>query len=248
MLSKLEQHRETWKKKKILRDIYIAWYKEIIGDLSPGKGKTIELGSGSGNFKEFKPDTISSDIEYCSWLDIVFDAHRIPFKESSVQNIVMIDVLHHLADPVSYFEECLSALDAGGRVVIIEPFPTLFSLFIYRRFHPEPFIMNVDLFKEKKSLSSVEQEVKKDPWDSNQAIAYLLFFKGKKKFREWFGNRFRVLKRKRISCILYPGSGGFENPSMIPSFLVPFFKVLEILCVPFRWLLAFRCYVVLEKK
>ena len=50
-----------------------------------------------------------------------------------------------------------------------------------------------------------------------------------------------------MSCILYPGSGGFENKAMIPEALVPFFKLLEILLVPLRRLLAFRCYIVLEK-
>ena len=50
-----------------------------------------------------------------------------------------------------------------------------------------------------------------------------------------------------MSCILYPASGGFENKAMIPDILIPLFKLLEILLTPFRRLLAFRCYIVLEK-
>ncbi|NIM14298.1 MAG: methyltransferase domain-containing protein [Candidatus Aminicenantes bacterium] len=240
-LNKLTRHREIWKKKKIIRDIYTGWYKQILKDLNPGKGRTFELGAGSGNFKEFKPEVAAADIEYCPWLDITFDAHAMPIKENTAANIVMIDVLHHLADPVGFFHEAAQTLETGGRIILVEPFPTPFSLFIYKRFHPEPFIMDIDYFK--KTSSSF----KKDPWEANQAAAYLLFFKHWKTFLNHFWNEFKIVKRKRMSCILYPASGGFENKAMIPDALIPLFKLLEIILMPFRRLLAFRCYIVLEK-
>ena len=249
MSNKLLRHREIWKQKKILRDIYTNWYKQILKDLKNSKGKTIELGAGIGNFKEFKPGVMASDIEFCQWLDICFDAHHIPFKDNSAGNIVMIDVLHHLADPVAFFSEAAQKLEKGGRILMIEPFPSPFSLFIYKRFHPEPFIMDVNYFDTPSSASSASSVAKnkKDPWEANQAAAYLLFFKHRKTFLSHFQGKFKIIKRKRMSCILYPGSGGFENKTMVPDALVPLFKFLEILLVPFRWLLAFRCYVVLEK-
>jgi len=140
-------------------------------------------------------------------------------------------------------------LKTGGRMILIEPFPTFFSLFIYKRFHPEPLIMDVNYFNSSPSASSAFSAVntKKDPWDANQAAAYLLFFKHRKTFLSHFQGKFKIIKRKRMSCILYPGSGGFENKAVIPDALVPLFKLLEILLVPFRRLLAFRCYIVLEK-
>ena len=161
----------------------------------------------------------------------------------------MIDVLHHLADPVGYLHEAARVLKTGGRMISIEPFPTFFSLFIYKRFHPEPFIMDIDYFVKTPSVSSVcsVAKNKKDPWEANQAAAYLLFFKHRKTFLSHFQGRFKIIKRKRMSCILYPGSGGFENKAMIPDVLVPLFKLLEILLMPVRRLLAFRCYIVLEK-
>ncbi len=249
MSNKLLRHREIWRQKKILRDIYTGWYKWILRDLKNSTGKTIELGAGSGNFKEFKPGVVASDIVFCEWLDICFDAHHIPFKDNSAGNIVMIDVLHHLADPVGYLHEAARVLKTGGRMILIEPFPTFFSLFIYKRFHPEPFIMDVNYFNSSPSASSAFSAVntKKDPWEANQAAAYLLFFKHRKTFLSHFQGRFKIIKRKRMSCILYPGSGGFENKALIPDALVPLFKLLEILLIPVRRLLAFRCYIVLEK-
>lgn len=233
-----------------MRDIYIDWYKLILDDLTPGNGITLELGAGSGNFKEFKPDVIASDIEPCKWLDIAFDAHLMPFLDKSVKNIVMIDVLHHLAHPVRFFEESSHVLEPGGRIVLIEPFPSPFSLPIYRRYHPEPFIMDADYFGPENIPSSSPAffgETNKDPWDANQAMAYLLFFKHFNKFLDVFEDRFQIIKRKRMSCILYPASGGFENKSMISDSLTPLFKALELLMTPLRPIMAFRCYVVLEK-
>ncbi len=241
-LSILQRHRDTWNKKKILRHIYTQWYRQITHDLQ--SGPTLELGSGGGNFKQFNPQVIASDIDFCPWLDVVFDAHHIPFKPQHIGNIVMIDVLHHLADPVLFLQQAYTHLQPNGRILIIEPFPSPFSLPIYRKVHPEPFIINADLFNQ----SNPTPTAPKDPWDSNQATAYLLFFKHKNKFDQVFGSKYRIIKKKRISCILYPASGGFENKSLIPNFAIPFFKALEFLLIPFRPLIAFRTYIVLEKK
>jgi len=237
----LERHRRIWNEKKILREAYGEWYKKIAKDLLNDNGKTIEIGGGSGNFKEIKPDIISSDIDKCRWLDLCFDAHYMPFADGTVSNIVLVDVLHHLSNPVHFFNEAARVLKNGGRVVMVEPFPSPFSLFIYKIFHPEPFVMDADYF-DKRGVD------KKDPWESNQAIPYLLFFKHKKKFMKTFWQNFNILKRNRISCILYPLSGGFENRALIPDYLIEVFKLFEMLLTPFRWFMAFRCYVVIEKK
>lgn len=240
MTIKLLKHREVWRSKKILRITYSGWYEKILKDLKTGYGKTVELGAGTGNFKEYKPDVISSDIEKNDWLDMSFDAHKMPFSSGFISNIVMVDVLHHLSSPVKFFQEAVRVLEKGGRILIVEPYPSLFSFFIYKKFHPEPFLMNVDYF------ADISEE-QKDPWQSNQAISYLLFFKHRKKFMENFGNDLVFIKIKRMSFLLYPLSGGFENKSLVPDFLIPILKIMEILLVPFRKFLAFRCYVVLEK-
>ena len=225
--------------------IYGEWYNKIIGDLSNTPGKTLELGSGSGNFKEYMPECISSDIEKCDWLDMSFDAHKMPFENDNLSNIIMIDVLHHLINPVMFLNEAYRVLNNGGRVIMLEPFPSVFSLFIYKLFHPEPFIFDVDYF----SINDPDKSNgdNKDPWDSNQAISYLIFYKYLKKFETVFKNKFIVLKKEKLSFILYPLSGGFENKQLIPDIIIPVFSFLEKILKPLRSVLAFRCYIVLEK-
>ena len=236
----LEKHKRIWQKKKILRIIYSEWYSKIISDLKQTESKTIELGAGSGNFKEFMPNVVSADIDPHEWLDMVFDAHQMPFSNETIGNIVMIDVLHHLSNPVKFLLEAGRVLEKGGKLIMLEPYPSPFSLQVYKRFHPEPFIMDEDYF-DKVDIES------KDPWDSNQAIPYLIFFKDYEKFLRLFQHQFRVIKRQKLSFILYPASGGFENKSLIPDFLIPIFQGIEWLLKPLRSLLAFRCYLVLEK-
>ncbi|MCX6170088.1 MAG: class I SAM-dependent methyltransferase [Ignavibacteriales bacterium] len=240
MDEKILRHRQVWQSKKILRDIYLQWYKWIENDLSAIEGKTLEIGSGIGNYKEFKPDILSSDIHVNPWVDLTFDAHRLPFNSSTFSNIVLVDTIHHLYNPIMFLEEALRVLKAGGRLILIEPFPSPFSLLIYRRFHPEPFIMDIDYY-EVKNLES------KKTWDANQAIPYLLFFKNKNRFQTKFLNRLKFIKRKKISFVLYPATGGFENKQIILNKLVPIIKFIENILTPFNWLMAFRCYIVIEK-
>ncbi len=242
MSSILENHKKVWNSKKIIREIYTSYYKMILKDIND-EAKVVELGGGTGNFKEFEPRVISSDIVEEDWLDMCFDAHQMPFKDSELSSIVMIDVLHHLSNPILFFKESARVLKNGGRILILEPYPSLFSSIVYKLFHPEPFIFDVDYFKKGDSIET------KDPWDSNQAISYILFFKNRKKFLDYFKNigiDFKFVKIKRLSCILYPLSGGFENRQLIPDFLIPFFKVIEVLFTPLRALFAFRDYVVIE--
>lgn len=234
----LQKHREIWKKKKILRDIYEEWYRMIIADLSKVEGPTVELGAGSGNFKEFYPQAISADIEKRDWIDMSFDAHEMPFDDSSVANIVKIDVLHHLADPVGFLHEASRVLKKGGRLIMLEPYPSLFSRIVYKLFHPEPFIYDVDYFNHKPSMD-------KHPWDSNQAIPYLIFYKHLDKFEKVFGKTFKIVKKEKMSLILYPASGGFENPSMIPEKFLPILKQFESKAGLLRSLVCFRTYIVL---
>jgi SAM-dependent methyltransferase len=237
----LESHREIWKQKKLLRLIYREWYKDIIKNTSKVEGRIYEIGGGSGNFKEFFPNVISTDVESCEWLDMVFDAHKMPLKSKHASNFVMVDVFHHLQNPVLFLKEAHRVLKKTGRIIMIEPYPTIFSLFIYKKFHPEPFIFDIDYFNMGSEIK------KKDAWASNQAIPYLMFFKYKNDFESIFKIKLKIIRREKFSFLLYPLSGGFENKQLIPDSTFPYIKGLESLLKPFRDILAFRCMVILEK-
>jgi len=51
---------------------------------------------------------------------VVGDAHRLPFREKSVDFIVSTGTLHHLRTPEVFFRECSSVLAPGGEAWIYE--------------------------------------------------------------------------------------------------------------------------------
>ena len=234
----LAERRWKWTRKAILRKLYFKWYGQITGALKPGT--ILELGGGSGNLKDSLPHVISSDILYAPWLDAVLDAHKLPFKDESVHNIVLFDVLHHLEVPALFFLEANRILRPEGRIVLVEPYVSWASFFVYRFLHAEDMDWYVNPLSLKRSGN------KENPFHSNQAVTTLIF----EKFRSQFMARFprlRILREERTDPLLYPLSGGFHNPSLCPPFLWRPLEHLEDLLAPFHRFLAFRLFVVLEK-
>lgn len=110
----LEQ-RAVWKTKPVLRTIYCDFYRRVGEWLT--HGPTIELGCSSGNFKAFLPGCMAVDVLRAPWLNVVADAHELPFADSSVSNIVLIDVIHHLAEPRRFLEEAERVIEETERVI-----------------------------------------------------------------------------------------------------------------------------------
>src|SRR4051812_4272027 len=65
--------REIVKRKGFLRDIYQDWYRTLAADVLAGAGAVLELGSGAGFFRQFVPETITSEIFTCPGIDVVLD-------------------------------------------------------------------------------------------------------------------------------------------------------------------------------
>ena len=234
----LEERRKTWKSKEVIRGLYSKWYGSIADALKPGI--ILELGGGSGNLKDFFPDTISSDILFAPWLDAVLDAHALPFQNQSLDGIVLFDVLHHLSRPILFFSEAQRVLKPRGRIVMMEPYVSWFSYFVYRFFHHEALNWNVDPFHK----SSPEE--KKDPFAGNQAVPTIIFEKHKEKFGTYFPG-FSIVRKELMDFLVYPLSGGFHHPTLFPSFMWPALRSLENLLRPLERFLAFRLFIVAEK-
>ena len=73
-----------------------------------------------------------------------YTAHRLPFPDRAFGGIVLLDVLHHLPEPVRFFDEAARLLRPGGRLALIEPGITPLSGPVYRLLHEEPVDMAAD--------------------------------------------------------------------------------------------------------
>lgn len=237
----LDRHRVLWERKKVTRRLYAGWYGRVQSLLAP-MGPTVELGAGTGNFKDFMPSSISSDIVLCEWLDVVHDAMALPYCDRAVGNFVLIDSIHHVKRPAAVIEEMLRCLKPGGRIVILDVYISPFSYLYYNFLHKEDVDLSADVF------SMEEDGREKAPFSSNQAIATLLFFRKLARFRLRFPSLVPI-KRSLLEFLLYPLSGGFEGAQLVPGFMAGFIGIVDRLAIRlFAPAVAARCLVVLEKK
>jgi len=233
------QQRSIWNKKTVLQEVYHNYYQRIVNVCC--EGLTLELGGGSGNLKEYMPEIISIDILCTPWLDVVADAQSLPFAASSFQNIVMLDVLHHLQSPRLFFTEAFRVLKPKGRLVLLEPGITPISWFFYSIFHHE----QVDLSED--PLMNITINHNRDPFESNQAIPTILFGRYKNKFSETFP-KFGLLEKKWLSLFVYPLSGGFKKWHLIPYvFVKPLLSFEDKISSLLGPIMGFRMFIVLEK-
>ena len=162
----------------------------------------MEIGGGSGNFSETVPGVISVDLVPSPWVHVSCDAHALPFGDAAFGGIAMLDVLHHLARPATFFEEAAHVLCPGRRIVMIKPGITPFSWPFYHFLHQEPVDMSVD------PLADQPPKVATDSFLSNQEIPTLLFCR--RNHRALFEARFpdfKIINRRTFSLFAYPMSG-----------------------------------------
>lgn len=237
---RLSQARAVWDAKPALRAIYDDYYRRIARALRAGR--TLELGAGSGNLKSRRPDVVASDVLSAPWLDLVADAMALPFADGSFDNIVMIDVLHHVPRPRLFFVEAARVLRPGGRIVMVEPAITPLSWPFYRFLHQERTDFRPD------PLGDAPLSRTENPFDGNQAIPSKLVLGGGTAL-ERVVPKLRLVAADRFSFLAYPLSGGFKSWQAIPTALIaPLLRVEDRLAPLLGRLAAFRLRIVIERR
>lgn len=194
------------REKGLLRRLYLEWYGFLAGNLPPGPGAVLELGSGAGFCKEVVPQAIASDVFATPGVDAVLDARRLPFANRSLRAIAMVDVLHHIPDVEAFFAEAQRCLRPGGAVVMIEPWRSTWSRLIYSRLHPEPFDCDADWsLPDGGPLST-----------ANGALPWIVLHRDRQKFETRFpGLRIQLVQPDHP--FIYLASGGISMRSLAPG-------------------------------
>jgi SAM-dependent methyltransferase len=230
----------VWDRKPALRAVYSDIYRHMLEKARPGP--VLEIGGGSGNFKRYAPSSISTDIVFAPWLDAVCDAQRLPFADGSFANIVMVDVLHHIENPLHALREITRVLSPSGRFIMCEPGITPLSGIFYRLFNEEPVDMCANPLREGPIA------LDRDPFDSNQAIPTLLVGK----FRDALARALpslQLVDLTRFSFATYPLSGGFKSWSLMSAAIAaPLLKIEWSLRYLLGPLAAFRLLAVYQRQ
>lgn len=115
---------ENWSKWRIENSVFL---KKYIDTLSKDT-VILDLGSGKSPYREYLnseifPNLISVDFGIFELIDITADLNvNIPFKDESVDVIVLSNVLEHVFDPKHTLSECYRVLKKDGFIIGHTPF------------------------------------------------------------------------------------------------------------------------------
>lgn len=222
----LKNHKKLIENRKVLNHIYQDFYSKLQSIKVPS-GLKVELGSGGGFLKKHISKVITSDVIEGEGIDKVFFAEKIPLPNSSVAAFYMLNVFHHIKNPNVALKEMQRCLKKGGKIIMIEPYNTLFASFIYKNFHHENFDPNSGWNVKGKGRMS----------DSNQALPWIIFVRDKQIFQKQFPN-LKIVAITPHTPFSYLLSGGLSKPQLIPLWGYPLIKKLESLVSPLNKYLA----------
>jgi SAM-dependent methyltransferase len=240
-LIEMRSNQTAWRQRPLLRQVYGDFYRRIRGALSTVPGPIVELGSGIGAVKEFIPTCITTDIFPNPWLDQQENAYALTFADSSVSNLILLDVFHHLTYPGTALKEFHRVLGVNGRVIILEPAMSLLGKVIYGLFHHEPLGF-------RKPISWFAR----DGVDPRETDYYAAQANASKVF---LGNEFKgalsswdIPILESLTDIAYVASGGFSKPQLYPLSFLSVIRAFEKILADWPNLFATRLLVVLQKK
>lgn len=230
-----------WKNKPLLRKIYREFHREIAAQLSCLEApKIVELGSGIGNIRDVIPGCLRTDLFPNPWLDRVENAFALSFEDSSLSDLILFDVFHHLRYPGEALREFSRVLRPSGRVIIFEPYISPLGALVYGPMHAEPISMRSSI-----DWNAPPQWKPTAPeYYAAQGNVTRLFFKSLES-TELTG--WNMVSRRRLAALAYVAIGGYSGPKLYPDFLYPVMKLADRALNRLPSLFATRCLVVLEK-
>lgn len=211
----LDEHRRIWETKPVLRTIYGRWF-DLLLEEAPREGRALEIGAGPGflgaHTRRARPDLrlVQSDILAAPWQDLAADCLQLPLKRRSMNAVLGIDVIHHLARPATFFSEAARVLVARGRLAVVEPWVTPLSFPIYRWLHQEGCRLGLDPW-DPFALGSVTH---KEAFQGDGAVVWKLA--RATPAARWHDLGFGAPRLTLLNGFAYLLSLGFKPASLLP--------------------------------
>lgn len=236
----VQRHRQEYLHRPALQAVYKHWASRLRQQLSQADGMSVELGCGCGALSHHL-DLIKTDIYKHEWVDEVVDACNMPYGNGQCANLVAIDMLHHLPEPTRFFDEANRVLVKNGRLIMLEPYISSFSYFIYRFLHHEPLDMKAPPFESNTLIDSDSGEA------CNIAIPTLLFVRSQKELSaRW--PELKLISLDFSDFLVYPMTGGFSRRSLLPAgWMGKLMKMEDKLLGTLGRFLGIRMLVIMQK-
>jgi hypothetical protein len=202
--------------KPLLKSIYQEWYRTISEHLPTVDGPVLEMGSGAGFLKAYIPDLITSDIFPIAGNDIACEAQQLPFHNNCLRALVLINVLHHISDPLLFFKDAERCVKKGGAIIMVEPWVSSWSRIIYSKLHHEPF--------DPASLSWTLPP--SGPLSGgNDALPWIIFQRDRELFMQQTNWRIKLIEE--TMPFRYLLSGGVSMRNLMPAWVIRPLTFLE---------------------
>ena len=143
--------------------------------------------------------------------------------------------------PGEALREFQRALFPNGRVIIFDPYISLFSYFIYEFFHHEP----VKYFSPVKWFANNPSEIEIDKYYAAQGNASRIFCKRKYRnlLKDW-----NIVKKRRINALYYIASGGYSKKQFYPEACFSFLLKLDDTLSFMKRFIGTRTLIILQKR
>lgn len=209
--------KDILRQKRFLHRIYKEWYAALVAEFPVPTGPVLEVGSGAGFLAEYVPGLITSDVVPLSGIRCTLDATAFPIADAALGAVVGTNVLHHLAQPRRFLLEAARCLRPRGVLVLIEPWVTPWSRFVYSHYAHEPF---------EPEAAEWELAASGPLAGANGALPWILFCRDRNRFeRELPTWEIRLVQP--IMPIRYLLSGGLALRVSMPEWSFPFWTRFE---------------------
>lgn len=209
--------RQIIQEKRFLHRLYDEWYALICSRLPAVHEDVLEIGSGAGYLRQFLPQLVTSEVFPLEGVDRVEDATALTYAADSLDAIVMTDVLHHIPNVAQFLREASRTLRSEGRLVMIEPWRTPWSDWVYRNLHHEPFRPDAEDWRLPPGgpLSM-----------ANGALPWMVFSRDRMLFEQQ-NPELEIAAIEPLMPIAYLASGGVSMRSLLPGSAYPAVRSIE---------------------
>ncbi len=83
---------------------------------------TLDLGCANSPYSKWFTNRVGSDIAAGDGVDVVADAHNLPFADEEFEQILATEVLEHLHTPQKAIAEMIRVLKPGGKLILTTRF------------------------------------------------------------------------------------------------------------------------------
>lgn len=108
---------EEWLTRKIVRERLVTFVKKYATE-----AYTLDLGCANSPYSKYFTNRIGFDIAEGPGVDVVGDAHMLPFPDETFETVFSTEVLEHLHTPEKAIAEMKRVLKPGGRVILTTRF------------------------------------------------------------------------------------------------------------------------------